>query len=207
MSAPLASTSALSTVGPRRVDRSPLARITSQPAVVAIVALIAAGAILVALNGPTRELAVAAFTDAPSPTSAPAAIGSGLPSPTALGETAAPTGSSAPQTPPGQTFVPVVIPTRSAPGPTPRPTPTPAPTPTPRRTAPPNPTPTATPFCTVIDLVGKRSNQAPALWLAAGFTGTVSFSTPVPPQFTIVSQSLTPGASIKCTSGITVRDT
>jgi hypothetical protein len=200
----MASTSALSTVGPQRVDRSPLARVTSQPAVVAIVALIAVGAILVALNGPTRELAVAAFTDAPSPTGAPAAIGSGFPTASQLGESPEPTGPATA----GPTFVPVVVPTPvRTPRSTPRPTPTPAPTATPRRTATPNPTPTATSFCTVIDLVGKRSNQAPALWLAAGFTGTVSYSTPVPPQFTIVSQSLTPGTSIKCTSGITVRDT
>jgi hypothetical protein len=56
----------------------------------------------------------------------------------------------------------------------------------------------------VIDLVGSQSNQAQSKWTTAGFSGAVTFNPPRPAKYTIVSQSLAPGDSVPCTSGITV---
>jgi hypothetical protein len=62
-------------------------------------------------------------------------------------------------------------------------------------------------MCTVVDLVGSNTAQAQQKWNLAGFTGTVTFSPDVPPQFKILSQNLVAGSSILCTSGITVSAT
>jgi hypothetical protein len=117
----------------------------------------------------------------------------GIPVPTASptptpGPTATPT--------PAPTAVPTAVPT-PAPGATPTAVPTPTPTPTPV----PSPTPM---MCTVPSLLGFATNQATAKWKNPGFTGSVVFSPLVPPNYTIVWQSLTVGTSATCTSGITV---
>jgi hypothetical protein len=126
-------------------------------------------------------------TDTPSATPAP----TGTPGPTPTpGPTAGPTPTAAPTAAPGATPTPT-------PAPTPTPTPTPAPTPT--------PTPTAAPTCTVISLLNIQTSKATANWKAAGFTGSVIFSPLVPPNYKIAWQSLTVGAHVSCTSGITVR--
>jgi hypothetical protein len=119
-------------------------------------------------------------TDSPSPTGAPTAT----PGPT-----------------PSAGATPTATPTL-APGATPTPTPAPTPTPTPT----PAPTPTATPAtCTVISLLNVQTNKATGNWTTAGFTGSVIFSPLVPPNYRIAWQSLTVGAQVSCTSGITVR--
>lgn len=82
-----------------------------------------------------------------------------------------------------------------APGATPTPTPTPTP----------SPTATPVPNCSVVSLLGTKTNRAAAKWKAAGFTGSVIFSPLVPPTYTIAWQSLTVGTTQPCTSGITVR--
>ncbi len=120
----------------------------------------------------------------------------GVPAETATPAPATPTpGPPTPTPPPGPTPTPAPTPTPTpAPGPTPTPTPTPAPTPT--------PTPA---MCTVISLLNVQSNKAQGNWTAAGFSGSVVFSPLVPPNYKIQWQSLTVGASVVCSSGITVR--
>ena len=89
--------------------------------------------------------------------------------------------------------------------PTATPTATPGPTPTP--TAGPTPTPTATPNpnCTAPNLVGLMTNKAPQAWLSAGFSGPVTFSPLVPPQYKIGLQ-VPPAASVgPCSGGIQVQ--
>jgi hypothetical protein len=60
-------------------------------------------------------------------------------------------------------------------------------------------------MCTVVSLLNFSTNQAASKWKNPGFTGAVVFSPLVPPNYTIAWQSLTVGASVACTSGITVR--
>jgi len=48
--------------------------------------------------------------------------------------------------------------------------------------------------------------KAQQKWKAAGFTGTVTFSPAIPPQYKILWQSLTAGDSVTCSHGITVSD-
>lgn len=86
--------------------------------------------------------------------------------------------------------------TYSAPGPTPSPTATPTPSPT--------PTPTPVPMCTVPDFyhtywADPGSQQT---WANNGFTGTLADTGDKTKQ--IQSQSLKPGTSAACTSGMSV---
>lgn len=76
-----------------------------------------------------------------------------------------------------------------------------APTPTPGVT----PTPIASGYCTVVSLIGTKTNRATLKWQQAGFSGNVIFSPLVPPTYTIAWQSLTVDTVQPCTSGITVR--
>ncbi len=60
-------------------------------------------------------------------------------------------------------------------------------------------------MCTVPNLVGKMSSQAPNLWTAAGFTLPISFQPLTPPQYRIGSQNIAAGISRQCgTTIITV---
>ena len=118
-----------------------------------------------------------------------------------------PAASVLPSATPAPTAAPTPTPT-AAPTPTPTPTPGPGatPTPTPTPTPPPTPTPVPTPpSCTVISLIDDQSNKAQADWFGAGFSGSVIFVPLVPPNYRIQWQSLTVGASVPCTSGVTVR--
>jgi hypothetical protein len=92
----------------------------------------------------------------------------------------------------------------ATPIPLPTPTPTPAPTPTAGPTATAGATPTATPMCTVPDFIGKKKNSAAGLWSGAGFTGTLTATTPPNGNYDITTQSIAAGASRACTSSITV---
>jgi hypothetical protein len=105
------------------------------------------------------------------------------------------------------TNTPAPTPTGGAPTATPAPTASPgasaiAPTTGPSST----PSPTATPAqCSVVSLLGTKTNKAATKWKAAGFTGSVIFSPLVPPTYSIAWQSLTVGTTQLCSSGITVR--
>jgi len=141
---------------------------------------------------------IGAITGNPIPVSASSAFPvrsgliEGIPTP-------APTPSPTPTPAPTPTPSPTPTP---PPGPTPSPSPTPAPTPTPT----PSPTPSPTPVtCTVVSLLNDQTNKAQQDWYNAGFSGQVIFSPLVPPNYRIQWQSLTVGASVACTSGITVR--
>lgn len=68
---------------------------------------------------------------------------------------------------------------------------------------------TAPPMCLVPDLVqgNTKTDAATALWTARGFTANnLIFSPLVPPHFDMKDQSLTAGASVLCTSSMTVYD-
>jgi hypothetical protein len=179
----------------RRVSRG-------APFIVGSLALIVLVGTVLALGGPLRDQAVAALTDAPSPTPGAVVV---LPSSsneptqgsleTPLPPVVTPTGATEP------TATPDATPKR-----TPRPDPTPNPTPPP--TPKPDPTPDQTPAqCDVVDLVGVRTNQAQLRWTEAGFTGVVVFDPQPPKHYIIESQSLTPGESVACTRDITVQGT
>jgi hypothetical protein len=164
------------------------------PAAFAIIALVAVGTVLAALNRPMADIAVAVPTDAalasaaslrPTATS-PLGTTLLLASPSPV-ETVLPTPSPRPRV----TAAPVAAPT-----------PVPAPTRTPTRT----PTPTPRPMCTVISLLGLPTVLAQQAWNDAGFGGTVLFSPDVPPHYVIRWQSRTVGASIACIRSITVSD-
>jgi hypothetical protein len=104
------------------------------------------------------------------------------------------------------TIGPIAEPTpQITPRPTPRPTPPPTPVPTPVPTPIPEPTPTPKVICTVPQLVGQNTANAAAIWTAASFTGTISYSPVVPPQYRIEWQSLSAGTDVLCTSDITVQ--
>jgi TadE-like protein len=76
-------------------------------------------------------------------------------------------------------------------------------TPLPTSSTTPSPSPTPIPGnCIVPDLVGTRANNAAGTWSASGFTGSVTKSGNG--NFTIQSQSLSPGSSQPCSSAITV---
>jgi hypothetical protein len=59
-------------------------------------------------------------------------------------------------------------------------------------------------MCKVISLLDIPTTRAQEKWAEAGFTGTVTFSPNVPPNYRIVWQSLAVGRSVTCTHGITV---
>jgi DnaJ domain len=194
----------------RRVPRS-----TLWPAVGALVALVAAGGLLVALLRPSSNQAVAGITDAPRTLTA--IDGLGIPSPTtsAVGgsqpfQTSQPGGgATGPTVGPGSGQTPAPGPGATpahGPGPTPSPTATLQSTPPPGPTPKPTVSPSPSPMCTVPILVGQRTHDARRIWDAALFTGAVTFSPAVPPPYVIVWQSLTAGSSAPCSSGITVSD-
>jgi len=186
-------------------------------------AVLALAGTMLAINGPTPDQAAIGVTDAPStvgpsnlvaiasqpasPPSGPLASAGVAPPATEPGSpdgTAEPTASRAPRTTPRPT---------STPRPTPKPTaqPTPIPTTVPTAVAAPSATPTLGPtpsprvMCDVINLVDQSTASAQALWIDAGFTGTVLFGDPVPPHYKIDAQSLTAGATVPCASDITVQ--
>jgi hypothetical protein len=184
------SAASVSAVRVARTGRRRGAALTSQPAIIAILALVVLVGTTLALNRPTRELGVGAFIHMPSPTSAPAVA---TPSPTASPRAASFEASASPTLVLLLTLAPTVLPVATV-----RPTPRPTPKPTPK------PTPTPTPQCQVVNLVGLPSYKARSTWANAGFSGAVTFSPAIPPHYTITSQSRTVGSSIPCTSGITV---
>ena len=150
----------------------------------------------ISFGGPPRgsipsELVFPDPSDAASPLST-------SPSSPAASATHAP--SPSPSRPPGHGATPPPATHPPTAGPTPTPIPTLPPSPTP------NPTPTAPTICTVISLLDVSTVKAQEKWAAAGFTGTVTFSPDVPPQYRIVWQSLAIGAKVTCTHGITVSD-
>lgn len=87
--------------------------------------------------------------------------------------------------------------------------PTPTIVPTPSQIATASPPPTTAPTCVVPNLVqgNLMTNAATAAWTANGFTGNnLLFSPLVPPHYDMKDQSLTAGASVPCTSSMTVYD-
>ena len=103
---------------------------------------------------------------------------------------------------PSASATPTATPDPSAsPGPTATVGPTAAPTATPTATS----GPLASGYCTVVSLIGTKTNKAAFNWQKGGFSGQVIFSPLVPPTYTIAWQSLTVGTAQPCTSGITVR--
>lgn len=183
------------------------------PAMVAAAATLVVAALGIAMltRGPSRpESAIAGFTSGPFPLggSVPSGDGSVAASDPGVGPLPIPSPASAPPTSglePIATPLPFGTPEVT---PTPRPTPRrtavpPSPTPTPSPT--PAPTPTPPPLCDVVSLIGVNTSTAQLTWSSAGFTGTVQFSPPVPPQYKIGWQSLTVGDSIPCSSNISVQ--
>jgi hypothetical protein len=169
------------------------------PFIVASLALVILVGTVLALGMPPPNQAVAAITDAPSPTTAPVAV---VPSPLA-------TPSVASSVPPTMTPTKAPEPTTPRPKPTdrvqPAPDGTPRPYPEPNPTPKPDPTPDPTPpKCEVVDLSGLRTNKAQSTWTNAGFTGTVFFNPDWPPHYTITAQSIAPGDRVRCSSDITV---
>lgn len=64
-----------------------------------------------------------------------------------------------------------------------------------------------TSLCTVPNFNGIKRNSAPAMWTAAGFTGTLSSGPGAPSgNFTILSQSITGASQVPCNSSITVNN-
>jgi PKD repeat protein len=62
-------------------------------------------------------------------------------------------------------------------------------------------------LCTVPKFDGVKRNSAPAIWTAAGFTGTLSSGLGAPNgNFTILSQSITGASQVPCNSSITVNN-
>jgi hypothetical protein len=62
-------------------------------------------------------------------------------------------------------------------------------------------------MCDVVNLVGLETNKVQSTWFNAGFTGAVTFTPDWPPHYTVTTQSLAVGASVPCTSGISVSGT
>jgi hypothetical protein len=178
------------------------------PAAIAIAVFVVIAGALLGIGRPAPDQSVAGITDAPrSGTSGPTAVvvapGTSKPAQTTRpgstdrgAETPAPDPTGPPDAPggPGPDAT-------QAPDPTPRPTPKPtAPAPTPK----PTPRPTPGPECTVPTLIGETATQAPAIWATAGFTGPITFDPPMQPNQRIGWQSLDPGTTEPCSSGITV---
>lgn len=88
-----------------------------------------------------------------------------------------------------------------SPGPTAGPTAAPTPTPFPTPSA----IPTAVPACLVPDLYLVNSSLATGQWTTAGFlANNLSFNPLVPAHYKIKTQSLAKGASVPCSSTMTV---
>ena len=183
---------ALLTAGRPDRPEDAVAGLTDAPSsvVVAVVPSVSATATAGASNpgvGPILVPSESASTQTPAPVFEPATPRPGTPNPPP---------TTAPGTP---TARPTTLPT-----PTATPTPTPASTPTPTPT-PPTPTPPVN--CEVISLINVNTSNAQLTWNTAGFTGTVLFSPPIPPQYKIKWQSLTVGQTVPCTSDISVEQT
>jgi hypothetical protein len=184
-------------------------------------AVIVVGVLLLGLLRPTSNQQVAGITDAPTGPGVSTIVGedpstnasvSNQPAATEeppAGTAADPGATGGAGGGPGPTPGPT-SPGVGTPAPTPPPLPTPSPTqaPTPLPTPTP-PEPTATPgaLCTVITLINHWTVNAQRQWTTAGFTGTVIFNPAPPPDYHIKWQSLAMGATVPCSSNITVRDT
>jgi hypothetical protein len=182
------------------------------PAAAGLAVAVVLGAVVFA-GRPTSNVAVTDQSGAPTSGAQatfvfePSPIGSSVtPASASPLESTASTPGEPPAEPPGPTAAPPPPAATAAPGatpgrtpkPTPRPpsqTPTPAPTPTPSRA-----------LCEVPSFLNLNTAHAQELWSGQGFTGTVTFSPDVPPQYKIASQSLAAGSSVTCASGITVSD-
>ena len=180
------------------------------PAAIAIAVFVVVAGALLGIGRPPAEQQVAGITDAPtSATNGATAVvigpGGSIAGPSAEPGVTEPTGEPGRTAGSGGATEP---PEPTEPAKTPKPTrpPTPAPTPPPPTPAPTPPPPTPTPEgqCTVPNLIGERASTAAATWSAAGFTGSVTFDPPMQPNQRIGFQSLTPGSSEPCSSGITV---
>jgi hypothetical protein len=57
-------------------------------------------------------------------------------------------------------------------------------------------------MCVVPNFVGANSNSAIGKWTTAAFTGTITYAGTTP--FPVAWQSLTAGASVLCTSDVTI---
>lgn len=189
-----------------------------------VIALVAA---TVAVSGPRPNAADARTTDPPTGTqrvaSATNVAGASPADPAAPTSGVSPTGTEPAIAPSdGPTIAPATLAPGATPRPTPRPTsvptpvPTPIPTPVPTAVPTPVPTPMPTPvptpvptpsppvMCTVPNFVNQSTGAAPGLWTGAFFTGTITYSPTVPPQYKVGWQSLTAGASVLCTSNVTL---
>ncbi len=190
------------------------------PALLGVVVVIALAGVVLAVNGPRPSIADVGRTDIPSASApltgvaspgtfiaaTPSALGSPSLLPTEPGESGFPSPSAPePTSGPAPTGLqpppPTPVPT---PKPTPKPTPVPTPVPSPVPTPVPSPVPTP-PFCTVPQLLNANTNSAQSTWIAAGFTGTMTFVDPLTsPPWKIQWQSLDSGIEVLCTSGISV---
>jgi hypothetical protein len=57
----------------------------------------------------------------------------------------------------------------------------------------------------VPQFVGQNTANALAIWAAASFTGTITYSPVIPPQYKIGWQSLTALGTVLCTTNITLQ--
>lgn len=188
----------------------------------AAAAAVAVLGLAIGLGGvPKPEAVVAGLTDAPA-TSTPGAVAAASPLGGPVGGSIAPaspdpspfrdaipTPSDRPTSPALSTAAPRPASTprvTARPAPTP-PSPTPAPTVAPTAVPTPTPQPTSSPrvTCTVISLIDVHTSGAKLAWNDAGFTGSVFFEPPIPPQYRIGWQSLAVGTDVPCTSDITVQ--
>ena len=185
---------------PSLVASRPLVSFPTLLVVASIVLLLGAAVLLL---GSRQNQQVAADTDAPSGTARGIVFDGLVPATvdpeTAAGQTGQPAASPA-GTPTGGASTSTPKP-RATPRPTRAPRPTPAPTPHPTPTVVPTPPPSS---CTVPNFIGRQRNQARSLWIAANFSGHISYSSPMQPKDLIGSQSLPPGAVVPCSSGITL---
>jgi hypothetical protein len=176
----------------------PIVRVPSwAPAAVAIAVFIVVAGALLGIGRPPPEQGVAALTDAPARTSRATAFVV-VPGQSIQGTTSEPTATD----PRDETPEP---PATEGPGGGPGPGETKRPRPSPRPTPEPTPAPTPEPECIVPSLIGETASEAPAIWSAAGFTGLLTFDSPMQPNQRIGYQSLVAGSSEPCSSGIAVR--
>ena len=190
------------------------------PAALAIAVFVVVAGALLGIGRPSPEQRVAGITDAPTSgtggatpvivapgtsiedsTADPGASDPGgvTPGPDATDPTDGPGGPG-----PGATQPPGSTPRPTPQPPTPPPAPTPTPPAPPTQTPAPPPTQTPEPQCIVPNLIGVTASQAPSIWAAAGFTGSITFDPPMQPNQRIGFQSLVPDSFEPCSSEITV---
>jgi hypothetical protein len=204
---------------PPRIPRPAIRRSSWLPAALGILAFVGVAAALLGFGRPPTDQGVAALTDAPTlvtglataPIVAPgSSVGAGTPPATEdPNATPNPAPTERPGGGPGNGPGATPGPEPTDPNATPRPTKPPA---TPPPTIPPTPVPTPTPAptptpegrCAVPTLIGETAAEAPGIWAAAGFTGPVTEDPDMNPNQRIGFQSLAPGSSEPCSSGITV---